>query len=246
MLRTFRLDRAAAPAWPRAGMARLLNQAENGGFDEDSNEVAEGISYEEFAAHWQTDPLRCWEAVSRIYTDLEAKAILRRDEATLLNEQLIEIQNEVDTLKDQDEISEIKRVLPEAYHDLADELLPLLFEGDISPGILIITLSANHCSVAPLRLWATSALVSAIAGDNFTTASGVINKAPASSYRKNREPRTIRMDSSNTIGADIPPLQRKMVELKFNDLEADEYKAFSLAHKRGPFIKSLPDPNKYV
>ncbi|EAW24646.1 uncharacterized protein NFIA_101300 [Aspergillus fischeri NRRL 181] len=90
-------------------LTALLSQTKNGGFNEDTNELAESISYEEFTAHWQTDPVRCWEAIIRIYTDLDAKATLCRDEATLLNEQLIEIQNEVDTLKDQKEQITIER-----------------------------------------------------------------------------------------------------------------------------------------
>lgn len=56
----------------------------------------------------------------------------------------------------------------------------------------------------------------------------------------------IPFDSDIAIGADIPPLQRKVVDVKFNDVEADEYKRFSLPHKRGLFIKSQTDPNKYV
>ncbi|GFF92441.1 hypothetical protein IFM53868_06844 [Aspergillus udagawae] len=100
-------------AEPTRGFSRrltaLLSQTENGGFNKDTNELAESISYEEFTAHWQTDPARCWEAIIRIYTDLDAKATLHCDEATLLNKQLIEIQNKVDTLKDQKERITIKR-----------------------------------------------------------------------------------------------------------------------------------------
>ncbi|KAF7119223.1 hypothetical protein CNMCM5793_008968 [Aspergillus hiratsukae] len=53
----------------------------------------------------------------------------------------------------------------------------------------------------------------------------------------------IPFDSDIAIGADIRPLQRKVVDVKFNDVEADEYKKSSLPHKRGLFIKSQIDPN---
>jgi hypothetical protein len=56
----------------------------------------------------------------------------------------------------------------------------------------------------------------------------------------------IPFDSAISIGADIPPLQRKVIDVTFNDIEAEEYKKFSLPHKRGLFIRSQLDPNKYV
>ncbi|RLL97484.1 hypothetical protein CFD26_107176 [Aspergillus turcosus] len=56
----------------------------------------------------------------------------------------------------------------------------------------------------------------------------------------------IPFDSDIAIGAHIPPLQREVVDVTFNYVEADEYKKFSLPHKRGLFIKSQIDPNKYV
>jgi hypothetical protein len=92
---------------PGSGFARrltaLLNQTENGGLDEDTHEPADGISYEEFTAHWGTDPERCWEAISRIYIALDTKANQNCAEAALLNEQLIESQSETDDLKRQNE-----------------------------------------------------------------------------------------------------------------------------------------------
>jgi hypothetical protein len=56
----------------------------------------------------------------------------------------------------------------------------------------------------------------------------------------------IPFDSAISIGADIPPLQHKVIDVTFNEIEAEEYKKFSLPHKRGLFNRSQLEPNKYV
>lgn len=53
-------------------------------------------------------------------------------------------------------------------------------------------------------------------------------------------------NSAVSIGSDIPPLQREVIEVTFNDIEAEDYKKFSIPHRRGLFIRSQLDPNKYV
>jgi hypothetical protein len=37
-------------------LTALLNQTENSGLNKDTHELANGISYKEFTAHWGTDP----------------------------------------------------------------------------------------------------------------------------------------------------------------------------------------------
>lgn len=53
-------------------------------------------------------------------------------------------------------------------------------------------------------------------------------------------------DSPTSIGADIPPVQRKVITTELNDAEGAMYKDLSTAYKRGLFTPSPVDPARYV
>jgi SNF2 family DNA or RNA helicase len=56
----------------------------------------------------------------------------------------------------------------------------------------------------------------------------------------------IPFDTGKQIGSDIPPSQRKVIEVKFHPEEAIAYQQFSRPHLRGLFVQSEDDPSRYV
>lgn len=87
----------------------LMNQVESDGMDEDTGGEAESVSYEEFTEHWKTDPTCCWEAITQIYRNLKNRSDQRGEDLTLMNERVIELNEEADTLKDQKEAAILER-----------------------------------------------------------------------------------------------------------------------------------------
>lgn len=85
-----------------------MNQVKSDRIDEDTGGEAESISYKEFTEHQKTDPTYCQKAITQIYRNLKNQSDQQGKDLTLINKQVIKLNKEADTLKDQKEVVILK------------------------------------------------------------------------------------------------------------------------------------------